>query len=380
MMSPTVLPLADEPIRHLYVHVPFCPTICPFCSFHVLERRSAAVDAYLDRLDAELAELADTHRLELDTVYLGGGTPSYLRPSEMGRLRRSIGHRAGWAGVEATLEVHPSTASPERAAQWAELGFNRLSVGAQSFDDGVLRTLGRPHDADAGRRAVEWCRETGATTSVDIMTAIDGQDLAADLLAAVDLGVDHVSAYTLTIEPGTPFEGLGVQVPDERAADALVLTASVLAAAGFERYEVSNHAREGARSVHNRAYWTSAWFAGVGPSASSHLPMRDPRDSSTIAVRSRNADTPAWLEGAAPEWEAVTGRDRLGDALLCGLRLVDGIDLDELTVMTGLDPRAELAGELAELVGDGLVEIDGAVLRPTSAGLLVLDRVAAALL
>jgi len=108
--------------------------------------------------------------------------------------------------------------------------------------------------------------------------------------------------------------------------------------------------------------------------------MCDPGDSTTIAVRSRNADTPAWLEGAPPEWEAVTGRDRLGDAMLCGLRLVDGIDLDELTVMTGLDPRAELAGELAELVGDGLVEIDGAALRPTSAGLLVLDRVAAALL
>lgn len=369
--------LADEPIRHLYVHVPFCPTICPFCSFHVLERRSAAVDAYLDRLDAELAELADSWHLELDTVYLGGGTPSYLRPSELERLRRSVGDRVGWAGVEATLEVHPSTASAERVGQWADLGFDRLSVGAQSFDDAVLSTLGRPHDAAAGRRAVEWCLGTGATTSVDVMTAIDGQDLTADLRAAVDLGVDHVSAYTLTIEPGTPFERLGVQVPDERAADALVLTTSVLAAAGFERYEVSNHARPGARSVHNRAYWTSAWFAGVGPSASSFLPSID---TPGVAVRSRNADTPEWLDGAAPDVEVVSGRDRLGDSLLCGLRLVEGIDLDVVTTMSGLDARTELASELALLVDGGLVEIDGPVLRPTSAGLLVLDRVAEVLL
>src|SRR4051812_13441597 len=124
-MLPTPLPaIADEPIRHLYVHVPFCPTICPFCNFHVLERRASLVDAYLERLDHELAELADRCSIRPDTVYVGGGTPSYLRPSEMERLCASIERRVGWAGVEATLEVHPSTATDERVRAWAALGFN----------------------------------------------------------------------------------------------------------------------------------------------------------------------------------------------------------------------------------------------------------------
>lgn len=375
MIDPNVPILVDEPIRHLYVHVPFCPTICPFCSFHVLERRAGLVDAYLDRLDVELAELAERCTVELDTVYLGGGTPSHLRPAEMERLRRSVGERVGWAGAEATLEVHPSTASAAKVRQWADLGFDRFSVGAQSFDDGVLERLGRPHDAALGRRTVEWCSATGATTSVDVMTAVEGQDLVADLDVAVGLGVDHVSAYTLTIEADTPFERLGVVVPDDRAAEALRTTAEVLGAAGYERYEVSNHARPGCRSRHNRAYWTGAWFAGVGPSASSLLPLAD-----GSAVRTRNADTVDWLGGAAGDVDVVAGRDRLGDALLCGLRLVEGVDLDDVTARVGLDARIELADEIGRLQVSGLVELDGSVLRSTSAGMMVLDRVAESLL
>lgn len=367
--------LGEEPIRHLYVHVPFCPSICPFCSFHVLERRSGLVDAYLDRLDGELAELSDRCRIEPETVYLGGGTPSHLRPGEMERLRSIVEQRVGWAGFEATLEIHPSTASERRVRHWVDLGFNRLSVGAQSFDDGVLARLGRPHHAHAGRRTVEWCVATGATTSVDVMTAIEGQDLGSDLATAVGLGVDHLSAYTLTIEPDTPFERLGVEVPDERAANALQLAASVLEAAGYERYEVSNYARAGARSRHNQAYWTGAWFAGVGPSASGFLPLAD-----GDALRSRNADIAGWLAGERFDHDVVTGRERLGDALLCGLRLVEGVDLDELRTRTGLDARLELAGELAGLVDDGLVLLEGSVLRATTGGRMVLDGVAERLL
>jgi len=364
----------DDTVRHLYVHVPFCPTICPFCSFHVLERRADDVAAYLDRLDAELAEVAARADVELDTVYVGGGTPSHLRPGEIERLRAIVGERLGWAGREATLEVHPSTASPRRVHHWAGLGFDRLSVGAQSFDDSVLRRLGRPHDADAGRSAVAWCVEAGVTTSVDVITAVEGQDVAADLEVAVSLGVHHVSAYTLTIEPDTPFERDGVTVPDERAADALAVAADVLGAAGFERYEVSNHARPGRRSHHNRAYWTGAWFVGVGPSASSFLP------TTVGAVRSRNADFAQWLAGATADHEVVRGRDLLGDALLCGLRLLDGVDLDDVARRTGLDARVELGPELDRLRADGLITLDGAVLASTATGVAVLDRVAGALL
>lgn len=377
----------SQPVRHLYVHVPFCPTICPFCSFHVLERRGSVVDAYLARLDEELAELSDRYDVRPDTVYLGGGTPSHLRPAELERLCRIVERRVGWAAIEATLEVHPSTASARRVADWSSLGFTRLSVGAQSFDDAVLRTLGRPHNGDAGRRTVEWCLATGAVTSVDVMTAIDGQDLRADLSEAVALGVDHVSAYTLTIEAGTPFETVGMEVPDERAALALRTACDVLGAAGFERYEVANYARPGKRCVHNQAYWTGAWFAGVGPSASSMLP--DPHDrrggrggsgGSGGTVRSRNAETPGWLDAELPDRELVDDDELLGDALLCGLRMVEGIDLDRLAVRIGLDARVVRREAISQLLSDGLVELDGPRLRATAAGMMVLDRVAAELL
>ena len=365
-------------VRHLYVHVPFCPTICPFCSFHVLERRGPDVEAYLTRLDEELAELAYHYDVRPDTVYVGGGTPSHLRPSELERLHRIVERRVGWAAIEATLEVHPSTASARRIADWSSLGFTRLSVGAQSFDDAVLRTLGRPHDGDAGRRTVEWCLATGAVTSVDIMTAIDGQDLGSDLSLAVALGADHVSAYTLTIEPDTPFEAIGVVVPDERAASALRTACDVLGAAGLERYEVSNHARPGKRCVHNQAYWMGAWFAGVGPSASSMLP--DPDVPGGGAVRSTNAETPGWLAGESADCGRLDGDDLLGDALLCGLRMVEGVDLDRLAVRIGLDARIVRREAISQLIGDGLVELDGPRLRATEVGMMVLDRVAAELL
>lgn len=368
------------PIRHLYVHVPFCPTICPFCSFHVLERRGDAVAQYLVRLDDELARIADTWPMELDTVYVGGGTPSHLRLHEMEQLCAIVEQRVGWAEVEATLEVHPSTATATKAQQWADLGFDRLSVGAQSFDDDVLRRLGRPNDAVRSRAAVEWCAATGATTGVDVIVAVEGQDAATDLSTAAALGADHISAYTLTIEPGTPFERDGVVVPDERAAAALVTASEVLGAAGFERYEVSNYARGGARCAHNVAYWTGAWFVGVGPSASSFLPAASGLPGSKGACRTRNADFGAWLDGAEPDVAPVEPGDLLGDALLCGLRMLDGIDLDEVARRVGMDARVERGDTIDRLVADGLLARAGTRLWATDAGLMVLDRIAAELL
>lgn len=366
----------SEPVRHLYVHVPFCPTICPFCSFHVLERSAGAVDRYLHRLDEELAVLADSVPMELDTVYLGGGTPSYLRVGEIEALVTSVRRRVGWGSVENTLEVHPSTASPSRCRAWVGAGFDRLSVGAQSFDDEVLRRLGRPHDADGGARTAEWCLAAGATTSVDVVTAVEGQDVAADLATAASLGVHHVSAYTLTVEEGTPYDRAGVEVPDDRAAAALQEAADVLGAAGFERYEVSNHARPGARCAHNLAYWTHRPYLGVGPSASSFLPGPTPGS----AVRSRNPDTVKWLAGGRPDVEEVAGRELMADLLLCGLRLADGVDLAAVADRTGVDVRAEEQHALAALSADGLIVVDGDRLRATPAGVMVLDRVAATFL
>ncbi|HEX2863279.1 MAG TPA: radical SAM protein, partial [Deinococcales bacterium] len=153
-------------IRHLYAHVPFCPRVCPYCDFHVLTRSAGMVEAYLAELGREAGELSARFPAELETVYLGGGTPSFLRDREMAALVGTIRDHFGWASGEATLEVNPGTVTPERAALWKSLGFNRASVGVQSFDDRLLKWLGRTHDAGQARRAVETLSETGLRVSL----------------------------------------------------------------------------------------------------------------------------------------------------------------------------------------------------------------------
>ena len=376
-MAPPSLGAMGPALRHVYVHVPFCPTICPFCDFHVLERRAGVVTEYLDRLDAEAALMAERFDLStIETVYVGGGTPSYLRSSEMARLVEIIRCRVGWATREATLEVHPSTATPERAAEWVALGFTRLSVGVQSFDDAVLTTLGRPHDAASGRAAVAACVATGAVTSLDLITAVPGQDVVADLHAAVELGVDHISAYTLTIEPDTPFARDGVEVSAQAELDALHSADSVLGAAGYRRYEVSNHARPGCESVHNQAYWRNRHWLGLGPSASSHLPVIGSSDA-VRSMRHQNAPLDRWLRGDAGESETRDAEELLADAMLCGLRMLRGVDLAEVIEQTGLDPLVHHRDDIAGLVDRGLVVVGDARLRATPAGLVILDQVAA---
>jgi oxygen-independent coproporphyrinogen-3 oxidase len=391
-------------IRHAYVHVPFCPQICPFCSFHVVRRSAGAVAAYLARLDEEAAAAADRHEIALDTTYLGGGTPSHLRDAELDRLLGSLRRRFGGLGPEVTLEVHPATATPERVAAWLDLGVTRLSIGVESTDDAVLARLGRRHSA---RRAVEVAEAAvsaasvrpGAVVSVDLMCAIDGQDVEAELRRVADLGVDHVSCYTLTVEPGTPFDRDGVVVDPDAAADAFDAAGEVLAAAGIARYEVSNHARPGAECRHNLGYWRSEWWLGLGPSAAAHLPPTSPGSSRSVAqddtaacrsarqngevvvgMRAVNPVLDRWLAGDPADVEELDASAWVADALVAGLRIVAGVDLAALSARSGFDVGATYAGAIDELAADDLVRRDGTRLAATPAGLRVLDRVTARLL
>jgi putative oxygen-independent coproporphyrinogen III oxidase len=368
----------DRVVRHIYVHVPFCATVCPFCSFDVVERRAGQVDAYLDRLAAEAVVAAEQFDVVPTTLYLGGGTPSHLRIGELARIVDVITRVFGRPSGETTIEVHPLDAGEGKVAALGDLGFNRLSVGVQSFDDRVLASLGRAHTGAAARTAIERCLATGATVSLDLISAVEGQDLGSDLAAAVASGVHHMSVYTLTVEDGTPFARRGVQVPDDRAAGAIERTARVLGSAGFDRYEVSNYARPGRRSTHNQAYWRNRWVLGLGPSAGGHLPPLDAdRSAGAAAVRTANAPMAAWSGGAPPEAEALSPREAAGDHVFCGLRLSDGVDLAEGSLRWGVDIGREFAAEIESLRCDGLVELDGTVLRATDAGYRVLDRVAA---
>ncbi|NLA36875.1 MAG: coproporphyrinogen III oxidase family protein [Actinobacteria bacterium] len=403
-------PLDPTPIRHAYVHVPFCASICPFCSFHVAVRERGAVERFLVDLDAELAEVAEHCEVELDTLYLGGGTPTFLRSDELERLTAMVTARLGWPKLEATIEIHPSTATAERVRRWVELGFNRLSVGAQSFDDGILEALGRTHSAADTLDIIDACLATGAVTSLDLMMPSPGQDVAADVARAIATGVPHVSVYALTIEPGTPFAIAGRVVADGDAAEAIEGAAGLLAAAGYERYEVSNYARPGARCLHDQAYWNARPCLGVGPSASGLVRLGDgtharysnprlgewmaPRGPLSIAVAGPGADAVAGAgagggdpddggdasEAGGGEVDLMTGEALMGDLLLCGLRLVEGVDLETVAERGGVDPRLVRGGELKRLESDGLVEVRGSLLRATDHGRMLLDGVASALM
>jgi oxygen-independent coproporphyrinogen-3 oxidase len=396
-------------VQHAYVHVPFCPQVCPFCSFHVVRRRPGVVAAYLARLDVDAADVASRYDVALDTTYLGGGTPSSLRIDELASLLGSLRRRFGSLGDEVTLEVHPATASAQRFAAWRDLGVTRFSIGLESTDDAVLARLGRAHSAADGLRAAEWALDavggtSGSTVSVDLMCAIGGQDIDAELERIAARGVDHVSCYTLTIEEGTPFERDGVEVDPDVAADAFDAAGSTLGAAGIARYEVSNHAQVGHECRHNLGYWRSEWWLGLGPSAAALLPPRPsparPRPHSRsvlraapdlgplaeqnggeiVGARAVNPRLDRWLVGDPPEVEVLDGPAFVADALVAGLRPVDGVDLVALSARTGVDVGARYGAAISELVDDGLATFDGMRLAATPAGMRVLDGVTARLL
>ncbi|UBV42356.1 radical SAM family heme chaperone HemW [Deinococcus taeanensis] len=377
-VSPT--PALDPVVRHLYVHVPFCPTICPYCDFHVLTRRAGLVERYLRRLEEEAAQLAGTYRVDLDTVYLGGGTPSFLRDEELQALVGSVQRHLGWGRVENTLEVNPGTVSEARAAHWQALGFDRASVGVQSLDDATLRFLGRQHDAAQARDAVTTLVRRGVRVSGDLITAVPGQPLAADIDGLVNLGVGHVSAYTLTIEPGTEFARRGVTVEEDDERRGFEETQARLDALGFTRYEVSNYARPGQASRHNLAYWQGRTYLGLGPGAAGHYPAgegggRAEDGRPVLTTRRTNPHLHEWLTGEQGEVEAIDAREFVTDALFMGLRLRAGVDLADLSRRSGLNVREAYAAPIEANVGRGLLVLDGNQLRATPNGWWVLNRV-----
>ena len=393
-MFPVVSPppsQLDPVVRHLYVHVPFCPTICPYCDFHVLTRRAGLVERYLARLDEEARELAATFRVDLDTVYVGGGTPSFLRDEELRALAHSVQRHLGWGRLENTLEINPGTVSAARAAHWRALGFDRASVGVQSLDDATLRFLGRQHDAAQAAAAVQTLVAGGFRVSGDLITAVPGQPLDTDIQGLVDLGVGHVSAYTLTIEPGTEFARRGVNVSEDDERAGFERTEALLTAQGFTRYEVSNYARPGQESRHNTAYWLGRTYLGLGPGAAGHYPgdgkwMMDHGKYSSpssishypspvLTVRRTNPHLHEWLTGAVGETLPIDAEEYVTDALFMGLRLQHGIDLADLSRRSGLNVPQRYAAPLRRNVERGLLTLEGDRLRATPQGWWVLNRV-----
>jgi putative oxygen-independent coproporphyrinogen III oxidase len=348
----------------------------------VLERRAGLVEAYLTELENDARVLSEQYgATELTTLYVGGGTPSFLRDHELERLSGIIRSYFGWATLEATLEVNPGTVSTSRAKLWHDLGFSRASVGVQSTQDDVLKFLGRTHDAKQALSALETLLSAGFQVSSDAITAVPGQNVEQDLRTLGALGLEHISCYTLTIEEGTAFFRAGVKVRAEDEERSLELAESVLAEFGLARYEVSNHAKPGFESKHNIAYWQNQFYYGLGAGAAGHYPNLEfgiqdvPPEAEIIAYRRTNPHLANWLTGERGEIEVVTRESFVTDALFSGLRLLSGVNLEDISTRAGLNAREFFAPQFEKLVGQGLLEFEGETVRATTNGLWVLNQV-----
>ncbi len=370
----------------IYVHWPYCATICPYCDFNVYRARGADNAPLLDAITADLqAHAARFGRRTATSLFLGGGTPSLLRGHEVSRLIDAASQAFVLASdCEITLEANPEDSA--LFAEQAAAGVNRFSIGVQAFDDAALKALGRRHDAAAGLHAVELASRTGQRVSLDLIYAREGQgveDWRKELTAALRLPVEHLSLYQLTIEPDTAFARRVARSqltpPDiETAASLYELTQELCAEAGFDAYEISNHARGAeARSRHNQVYWRCEDWIGVGPGAHGRISHADARIA-TEAQR-RPADYVDAVRENGVGWiteSQLTGEEAADEALLMGLRIYDGVDVERIAALRGrpIDPEA-----LSWLVQQGFVAYQAGRVSLTAHGRIVANRVAAEL-
>lgn len=369
----------------LYVHVPFCEATCSYCDFYSVAWGSVGHTRFVEALGVELARVVP-EQFAPDTVFIGGGTPSSLSDADLGALLDLVGRIAARGACrEWSVENNPGSLTADKAARMVDAGVTRLSIGVQSFDDAILRSVGRVHDSATAREAVAIARDSGVKqVSIDLLFALPGQGLQTferDLAAALELGVDHVSAYALLYEPGTVLtekRERGLVEPEAEDVELVMLRRAheVLGAAGFRRYEVSNFARPGAECLHNVNYWRNGEYIGVGPSATSY--WRGTR-------RKNVADWKRWetavLSGADPtvERESLSGAAALGESLMVGLRLAEGVDLHALGDRHGVDATALHREYLERLEGGGLVDWKRASgeLRLTPRGIELADGIVA---
>ncbi|CAI2931394.1 radical SAM family heme chaperone HemW [Aminobacter niigataensis] len=379
--------LSRDPGFGVYVHWPFCAAKCPYCDFNSHVRHHPVDQERFARAFAtELATMrARTGPREVTSIFLGGGTPSLMRPETVGAVLEAIA--ANWTisgNAEITLEANPSSVEAERFRGYRAAGVNRVSLGVQALNDADLRFLGRLHNVEEALHAIGLAREIFPRLSFDLIYARPGQKpdaWAAELKQAIGYAVDHLSLYQLTIEEGTRFFQLysagKFEIPDgEHAAELYAITQDVTAAHGLPAYEISNHAMPGAESRHNLTYWRYGEYVGVGPGAHGRF-VEDGRRIVTIAEKLPER----WAELVEQQGHGITGGETLNrseeadEFLLMGLRLVEGIDLARYEQLSG---KSLSSARLSILQGEGLVApIGNSRLRATPEGMIVLDAVVA---
>ncbi|MEP7085814.1 MAG: radical SAM family heme chaperone HemW [Gemmatimonadota bacterium] len=375
------------PPRHLYVHVPFCARRCSYCDFSIAVRREVPVSGYIEGIRRELelrgraeeSVRASVELWPLDTLYLGGGTPSRLGGAGIAELLATIRAHASWDdGAEVTLEANPDDVTLESAAVWRAAGINRVSLGAQSFSPPALEWMRRTHDVDQIGEAVSHLRAAGINQlSIDLIFALPDdvpRDWSGDLARALALRPDHLSLYGLTVEPHTPLghwreRGEITESPEARYERDFLLADATLTAAAFEHYEVSNYALPGARARHNSSYWLHVPYAAIGPSAHRFDGIR----------RSWNvAPYAEWLRRLREGIDPTEGSEKLtpeeigAEATYVGLRTTNGlVSSDELLAHTArwLDAGwATIVGDRIKLTPLGWLRLDALAVDLTHAG------------
>jgi oxygen-independent coproporphyrinogen III oxidase len=369
----------------VYVHLPFCPYLCPYCDFAKWPRREAAARRYLSALYAELDRQPC---VAAATLYLGGGTPNAYDAATIAelvaRLRAHLGGPNAGDLAEISIEVNPELVRAGDFASYREAGITRLSIGVQSFEPSEIRTLGRKHAPDQIARVLAQARAAGLrSVSLDLIFAVPGQTPASwrrSLERAIALDVDHLSVYGLTVEEETPYARWRARQPgaffdDTREAELYAIAIELLQAHGYAQYEISNFARAGHQCAHNLNYWANGEYIGLGVGAASY---RDGLRS--VHTRSLEAYVEAALAGQPipSEAERLEGRRRAGEALMLALRTTQGVRLGEFKERYGIDVIHDYASVVQRFAQTGLLERVADTMRLTQRGRFVANDVCGA--
>ncbi len=370
--------------RSVYIHVPFCAHRCGYCDFTLVAGRDDLADSYLDALTLEIDRTNCCD--ELDTLFIGGGTPTHLRADQLERLMQILGDRFTLApGAEFSVEANPAGLDTDKLDVLANAGANRLSLGIQSFDDRDLLVLERDHNREELGPCVDRVRQRFSNVSFDLIFAVPGQTLAVwndSLQSALKLRPDHLSTYGLTFEKGTSYwsrrnHGAIQQADESLETDMYAAAIDTLSAAGFEQYEISSFARPGFRCIHNQVYWSGQSYQGFGPGAASYIDARrtcNHRSTTTWLKQTLNG------QSAVAETEQLEPDDRAREFLVLSLRRLDGVSHADFQQATQRN-LTELAGPaLMRMQDQGLITDDAKRVRLTREGLFLFDTVAAELL
>ena len=386
----------SSPLRpfSIYVHIPFCRQRCKYCDFNTYATTNLPESEYISAVLCELdyyGALPQWQSRPVSSVYFGGGTPSLLRPSSIGKILEHIHSRFQLQdGAEITLEANPGTTSSDDLSELHHTGVNRISIGAQSFDDGMLKTLGRIHTRDQTYAAVNAAKHAGFTNlSLDLIYGTPSQtldQLKYDLEEITKLGTNHISVYGLSIEKSTPFyaeyKNGKLKLPEEELLISMMQEInSFLPSRGYARYEISNYSQNGFEAKHNQGYWSGIDYLGLGAGAHGHI-MELQGQKRIAAIRWSNLVQPAqYIEAACAKGTAVLSQETLTqeqlkfEFILLGLRRIEGIKIQDFEDAFELTLGDAYPGILDVLIGENLLKQEGGYLALSEKGLMLADSV-----